>query len=144
MTERTFCPECGWKMVQNGTCLAFECDYRAPTNQVNKAPMHHGSSVRFTIEDDPDYRAGVAIAKKAIKEAIADTFGEHTVVEPSTCFICGGEGWVCESHTDKPWNLKGCMCGPGQPCACNPSSYHIPPRDPPGFTCRCPPGVKHE
>jgi hypothetical protein len=42
------------------------------------------------------------------------------------CAICGGDGWVCEVHTNKAWKGgegdcgDGKCCGaPGQLCACN-------------------------
>jgi hypothetical protein len=47
--------------------------------------------------------------------------------ENEKCNICQGIGWVCENHTDKPWDETidgGCQCGAGQPCECNKS---IPP-----------------
>lgn len=38
------------------------------------------------------------------------------------CPICGGEGWVCENHPDKPWETGtkyDCQCGgAGMPCRC--------------------------
>lgn len=37
------------------------------------------------------------------------------------CPTCRGVEWVCENHTDKPWDESGCQCGAGAPCpACNP------------------------
>lgn len=33
------------------------------------------------------------------------------------CPVCGGEGWVCEEHTDKGWGQgDGCCGAPGAPC----------------------------
>jgi hypothetical protein len=53
------------------------------------------------------------------------------------CIRCKDEAWVCETHTDKPWNEKidgGCECNAGMPCPdCNPCDRDNPPRDPPGF-----------
>ena len=45
------------------------------------------------------------------------------------CHICCGVGWVCESHSHKPWDKSlpnGCECGPGIPCKCN-RSLKLPP-----------------
>jgi len=43
------------------------------------------------------------------------------------CPICGGEGWVCENHTDVAWDGgsgHGADCnGAGQLCVCNPQPY---------------------
>lgn len=41
------------------------------------------------------------------------------------CNICKGVMWVCENHTNKPWDASeenGCECGAGVPCVCNPHS----------------------
>lgn len=41
------------------------------------------------------------------------------------CRNCGGGGWVCENHLDRPWEGtsapgEGCDCGAGAPCpVCN-------------------------
>ena len=36
------------------------------------------------------------------------------------CPICRGIGWVCENHSEKPWDPElGCVCGAGAPCKCN-------------------------
>ena len=41
------------------------------------------------------------------------------------CRNCGGEGWVCENHADRPWggtsaDGEACECGAGMPCGvCN-------------------------
>jgi hypothetical protein len=39
------------------------------------------------------------------------------------CPICGGHGWVCERHPDRPYesgSARDCDCGaPGMPCECN-------------------------
>ncbi len=54
----------------------------------------------------------------------------------ANCKICDDEGWVCESHPDRPWNTseRGCECGPGMPCRiCNPCDRNNPPRMSPGF-----------
>jgi len=37
------------------------------------------------------------------------------------CLNCGGEGWVCENHADRPWDGTSnrddaCDCGAGMPC----------------------------
>ncbi len=40
------------------------------------------------------------------------------VIELNICSICKGLLWVCENHTDKPWN-GDCCGGAGQPCQCN-------------------------
>jgi hypothetical protein len=38
------------------------------------------------------------------------------------CPICGGHGWVCERHPDRPYesgSARDCDCGaPGMPCQC--------------------------
>lgn len=50
------------------------------------------------------------------------------------CDNCNDEFWVCESHQDKSWNEKGCMCDAGMPCPiCNPSNEFSPPKMPPGM-----------
>jgi hypothetical protein len=38
------------------------------------------------------------------------------------CEQCGGTGWVCENHTDRPWGAgpNECDCGAGRNCPCNP------------------------
>jgi hypothetical protein len=35
------------------------------------------------------------------------------------CSICGGLGWVCESHPMLPMDHDP-ACGMGMPCGCNP------------------------
>lgn len=36
------------------------------------------------------------------------------------CYICLGEGWVCEFHLTKAWDDGyGCCGGAGTPCKCN-------------------------
>lgn len=47
------------------------------------------------------------------------------VIEQRTnveCHICGGYGWVCENHPDRPWESGtkyDCSCGgAGMPCKC--------------------------
>jgi hypothetical protein len=52
------------------------------------------------------------------------------MIDPN-CKVCKGEGWVCESHPDKPWNEgaghhivtpagSDVYChGAGAPCKCN-------------------------
>jgi hypothetical protein len=60
-------------------------------------------------------------------------------IEEAKCQRCDGEGWVCESHPDKPWreghDFRGCVCDAGVPCKdCNPSDQYNAPRMPPGFT----------
>lgn len=50
----------------------------------------------------------------------------HDAVQSATdrhCLICGGQGWVCENHPERPWAgvstaANACECGPGMPCAC--------------------------
>jgi hypothetical protein len=55
--------------------------------------------------------------------------------KPDTCKTCHGERWVCENHTDQPWNKGGCECGAGEPCQqCNSTEYGQEPDMPPGFT----------
>ena len=45
----------------------------------------------------------------------------------SMCKQCGGTGWVCENHRDRPWGAvshrpDACECGAGAPCGiCNTS-----------------------
>lgn len=53
----------------------------------------------------------------------------------SECPICGGDGWVCENHPDKPWEGADvparfrCSCGgAGMPCRCTGTSYIQLPR----------------
>jgi hypothetical protein len=46
------------------------------------------------------------------------------------CKICCGVGWVCERHTDRPYDAEiGCACGYGAPCECNdsdpPDTRHV-------------------
>jgi len=53
---------------------------------------------------------------KSIPETIA------AAVNPD-CWFCGGEGWVCENHGDRPWGgistrADACDCGAGMPCHC--------------------------
>lgn len=46
------------------------------------------------------------------------------------CKTCSGEGWVCERHEDKAWEIE-CGCSPGIPCpTCNEDGKDLPP----GFT----------
>jgi hypothetical protein len=49
-----------------------------------------------------------------------------TALEQSACDRCGGTGWVCENHPDRPWRgfsnrADACDCtGAGAPCGlCN-------------------------
>jgi len=54
------------------------------------------------------------------------TLAERETSDPN-CKRCGGCGWVCENHLDKPWAdmmtgpMEGaCNCGAGAPCpSCN-------------------------
>ncbi|MEO8596430.1 MAG: hypothetical protein ABI759_24135, partial [Candidatus Solibacter sp.] len=53
---------------------------------------------------------------------------------------CGGTGWVCEDHDNKPWgdastSDDACHCGgAGMPCPmCNPSDPDNPPKMPDGY-----------
>jgi hypothetical protein len=51
------------------------------------------------------------------------------------CKLCGGEGWVCEDHADKPWvNGNECCGGAGMPCECNP--LHPKFKQPPVYDTR--------
>ena len=52
------------------------------------------------------------------------------------CAICEDCGWVCELHTDTPWEGEhACPCGAaGAPCpACNAVEDGQAPRMPAGF-----------
>jgi hypothetical protein len=49
-----------------------------------------------------------------------------------SCPRCGGIGWVCEQHPDRPMFHDNCP-GPGEPCSCNPPIGDEPPKLPPGF-----------
>ena len=55
------------------------------------------------------------------------------------CSNCDNTGWVCEGHSDRPYEefsarTDACGCGPGVPCEeCNPCDRYNPPRLPPGF-----------
>jgi hypothetical protein len=53
------------------------------------------------------------------KMNMPDFIAAHANVE---CPICGGTGWVCEVHPDRPWetgDIRDCRCGaPGMPCRC--------------------------
>ena len=40
------------------------------------------------------------------------------VIDLGICYKCKGLLWVCEVHTDHPWN-GDCCGGAGQPCECN-------------------------
>jgi hypothetical protein len=49
---------------------------------------------------------------------------------PPVCARCGGQGWICEAHQDRPFEHDDCA-GAGQPCPdCNDVN---PPRRPAGF-----------
>jgi hypothetical protein len=37
------------------------------------------------------------------------------------CPVCDGFGWVCEDHSDKPWEHDDCG-GAGAACVCNPAA----------------------
>src|ERR1700730_13077562 len=52
------------------------------------------------------------------------------------CSRCDSTGWVCEDHSDRPWDAaKACGCGgAGMPCpSCNVSNADNPRRLPGGF-----------
>ena len=53
------------------------------------------------------------------------------------CPRCDSTGWVCEAHSDQPWENSPMACGcgaAGDPCPdCNPSDAEHPPRLPLGF-----------
>jgi len=56
--------------------------------------------------------------------------------EGPQCPRCDSTGWVCEDHSDRPWDgAKACGCGgAGMPCpSCNVSNADNPPRLPEGF-----------
>src|SRR5258708_2277279 len=55
------------------------------------------------------------------------------------CPNCHGEGWVCESHPDQPWD--SCCGDCGIPCSCNCAGAM-----PPGFEMHCErqPGAEEE
>lgn len=64
---------------------------------------------------------------------------ENEGMEPE-CPICKGARWVCEDHTDKPWDgasgaPEACHCGgAGVPClACNSCDREHPPEMPEGY-----------
>ena len=61
---------------------------------------------------------------------------DKTKTDDAVCAACAGIGWVCETHTDKPWSEAGCQCDAGVPCQdCNFSlGRDDPPRMPPGVT----------
>ena len=49
----------------------------------------------------------------------------ETLREGPQCSHCDSTGWVCETHSDRPWDgAKACGCGgAGMPCpSCNLSS----------------------
>jgi hypothetical protein len=49
------------------------------------------------------------------------------------CEICHGEALGLRGpHPTLPLNEKGCQCGPGVPCVCNPDG-----KMPPGFKVHC-------
>jgi hypothetical protein len=53
-----------------------------------------------------------------------------------TCARCKDSGWVCERHSESPWDGdQACRCGaPGAPCpACNAANDGEAPRMPSGF-----------
>lgn len=59
-------------------------------------------------------------------------------MKKAPCSNCEGAGWVCDSHTDKPWahvsgHPNACDCGAGRNCPkCNPTEGpHDLPRMPP-------------
>ncbi len=61
-------------------------------------------------------------------------------METSECEVCGGARWVCEDHTDKPWDgasnrPDACHCGgAGMPCmVCNRTVGQELPEMPPGY-----------
>lgn len=46
------------------------------------------------------------------------------IVDFPTCSLCGGLGWVCETHNDKPFEHDDCG-GDGYPCPrCNVKSVY--------------------
>jgi hypothetical protein len=52
------------------------------------------------------------------------------------CANCGDCGWVCERHTNVPWEgLRACQCqAPGAPCPiCNTTNDGKGPRMPAGL-----------
>ena len=52
------------------------------------------------------------------------------------CPRCANERWVCEAHTDRPWDGEhGCPCGaPGSPCPlCNRADAETVPDMPDDF-----------
>ena len=54
-------------------------------------------------------------------------------IERVTCARCNDTRWVCENHSDRPWEgERACTCGgAGEPCPdCNKTE---PPRMPQGF-----------
>jgi hypothetical protein len=60
----------------------------------------------------------------------------ETPREGPECPRCDHTGWVCEDHSDRPWDgAKACGCGgAGMPCpSCNVSNEDNPPRLPGGF-----------
>ena len=55
------------------------------------------------------------------------------VVRLMKCTVCEDTGWVCENHSETPWDGEhACKCGgAGMPCPkCNPSDLDNLPRPP--------------
>jgi hypothetical protein len=58
----------------------------------------------------------------------------ETPREGPDCSRCNNTGWVCEDHTDRPWDAQRPCGGAGMPCpSCNVSNEDNPPRLPSGF-----------
>lgn len=55
---------------------------------------------------------------------------EALIAQQALCPTCKGQGWVCENHSELPWDHPdGCNCGAGQPCeTCNNFPQGIFPR----------------
>lgn len=95
--------------------------HATPRQVVFKATEHHPTPQWIMVAWDRD--------KDAVRDfALKDC--DFTV-----CQTCHGQRWVCEWHTDKPWNKTdyGCQCGAGAPCPdCN-ATPGVEPENPPGF-----------
>ncbi len=67
-----------------------------------------------------DAAAIVAIHNAA--PALFDAADRLARITRAKCRACDDSGWVCETHTDRPWEIsdhpEACGCGPGAPCPC--------------------------
>jgi hypothetical protein len=76
------------------------------------------------------------VASGSLSQSMSRKITRETLREGPEYSRCDSTGWVCENHSDRPWDgAKACGCGgAGMPRpSCNVSAPDNPPRLPEDF-----------